>query len=317
MKRQTSRLRALFAVLLVAAAIGIAATYPAIGGWTFDIGARTEARLYGLHTEVVNAGDVTLHVYRGGTAPGRETLVLLHGYSGDRQLWPRFARHLLDRYEILIPDLAGHGDSGFTPGLGYSAPAQAQRVIAMLDTLGIARAHVAGNSMGGFIAAHLALSHADRIASATLIDPAGVASPRPSDLQRLLDQGRNPFQVHSRAEFDAFYAMTMTRPPYMPGFVLAAMAQRYEQRAPQLAEIFADFAGRDTLDARLGDIRVPTLVIWGREDRLIDVSAAPVWAQGIAGARLEILDGIGHMPMVEVPAETAASVGAFLAALPH
>ncbi|MDP3858709.1 MAG: alpha/beta fold hydrolase [Stagnimonas sp.] len=305
------------AALLLAGGLAIAATYPAIGRWAYEDGGQAEARLYGFHSEQLAAGDVRFTVYRGGTGAARETIVLLHGYSADKQVWPRFARHLLDRYQVIIPDLAGHGATGFVPGLDYSAPAQARRVAAMLDGLGIARAHIAGNSMGGFISAHFALAYPERTLSAGLIDPAGVNSPQPSDMGKLLATGRNPFEVHSRAEFDQFYAMTMAQPPWLPGFMLAAMAEQYQQRRPQLSEIFEDLHNRDALDTRLAEITAPTLVLWGDQDRLIHVSAAPVWAAGLPSAKLVVRAGIGHMPMVEQPAETAALYRDFLRNLPN
>lgn len=301
--------------LAAVAAIAIAVTYPALGHWVYRDGGQLEARLSGFHREQIAAGDVSFSVYRGGTQPGRETIVLLHGYSADKQVWVRFAKHLLDRYEVIVPDLAGHGDTGFVPGLDYSAPAQARRVAAMLDSLHIERAHLAGNSMGGFITAHFALAYPQRTLSAGLIDPAGVNSPEPSDMGKLLATGRNPFEVHSRAEFDAFYAMTMAQPPWLPGFVLAAMAESYQQRRPALTEIFQGFHNRDALDGRLAEIPAPTLVLWGDQDRLIHVSAARVWAAGLPKATLVIRQGIGHMPMVEQPAETAAIYRDFLASL--
>ncbi|ROH86703.1 alpha/beta fold hydrolase [Stagnimonas aquatica] len=301
--------------LAAVAAIAIAVTYPALGHWVYRDGGQLEARLSGFHREQIAAGDVTFSVYRGGTHPGRETIVLLHGYSADKQVWVRFAKHLLDRYEVIVPDLAGHGDTGFVHGLDYSAPAQARRVAAMLDSLHIERAHLAGNSMGGFITAHFALAYPQRTLSAGLIDPAGVSSPEPSDMGKLLATGRNPFEVHSRAEFDAFYAMTMAQPPWLPGFVLAAMAESYQQRRPALTEIFQGFHNRDALDGRLAEIPAPTLVLWGDQDRLIHVSAARVWAAGLPKATLVIREGIGHMPMVEQPAETAAIYRDFLASL--
>lgn len=305
------------AALLLAGGLAIAATYPAIGRWVYEDGGRAEASLYGLHREQLAAGDVRFTVYRGGAGAERETIVLLHGYSADKQVWPRFARHLLDRYQVIIPDLAGHGETGFVPGLDYSAPAQARRVAAMLDGLGIARAHIAGNSMGGFITAHFALAYPERTLSAGLIDAAGVHSPEPSDMGRMLEAGRNPFEVHSRAEFDQFYAMTMAQPPWLPGFVLAAMAERYQQRRPELTEIFRGFYDRDWLDSRLAEITAPTLVLWGDQDRLIHVSAARVWAAGLPRAKLVIREGIGHMPSVEQPAESAAIYRDFLAQPPQ
>lgn len=136
-------------------------------------------------------------------------------------------------------------------------------------------------------------------------------------MDKLLATGRNPFEVRSRAEFDAFYAMTMAQPPWLPGSVLAAMAEQYQQRRPQLAEIFTWLRDRDGLDAHLAEITAPTLVLWGDQDRLIHVSAAKVWAAGLPKATLVIREGIGHMPMVEQPAETAAIYRDFLTTLPN
>jgi len=304
-------LLALGVVAVAALAIGLG-TSATVGRWIYEEGGRAEAQLYGFQLERVTAGDVAFTVYRGGQGAGREAVVLLHGYSADKQVWVRFARHLLDRYEVIIPDLAGHGDTGFVTGLDYSGPAQAQRVAAMLDTLGIAKVHLAGNSMGGFITAHFARQSPQRTLSAGLFDPAGVTSPIPSDMGKLLAIGRNPFEVRSRAEFDAFYAMTMAQPPWLPGSVMAAMSAQYQQRRPALAEIFTWLRDRDGLDAHLAEITAPPLVLWGDQDRLIHVSAAEVWASGLPKATQVIHQGIGHMPMVEEPAETAAIYRDFL-----
>lgn len=306
--------------LLASAALvsgGIWWTWPALGEITYTVVADTEAHLYGLHEEHIDIGEMKLAAWVGGPADARETIVMLHGYSADRNVWPRFARHLLDQYRVIIPDLAGHGETGFDPTWNYSVPAQAARVAAMLDRLGISKVHVIGNSMGGFTAAQFALAYPARTLSVALIDPAGMLSPQPSDMDRMIAQGRNPFEVHSRAEFDAFYAMTMAQPPFLPGFVLAGMAAQYEQRRPELAQIFADFHHKNMLDGRLAGIHVPALLIWGREDRLIHVSAVEGWAAGLPQAKVVILDGIGHMPMVERPAETAELYRNFLATPAH
>ena len=94
-----------------------------------------------------------------------------------------------------------------------------------------------------------------------------------------------------------------------------AIAADYVARRDQLEEIFHDFHGRDMLDARLGEITAPTLVMWGEQDRLVHPSTARVWADGIPGARTVTYPGIGHMPMVEVPGRSAADYRAFLAAV--
>lgn len=303
--------------LLVVSSAWIAATYPKIGHVTFALAAAAEARAYGLRKESVDIGELRLVTYQGGPPDAKEAIVMLHGYSADKEVWPRFARHLVDDYRVIIPDLAGHGEAGFDTAWDYRAPAQARRVVALLDQLGIEKVHIIGNSMGGLIAAHFALAYPQRTRSVGLIDPAGVTAPQPSDMDRMVAQGRNPFEVSSRAEFDDFYAMTMARPPWLPGFVLAAMAEDYQARQPQLAQIFwKGFHGRDPLDVRLAEIRAPVLLLWGSEDRLIDVSAAEVWAAGLQHEQLVIEDGVGHMPMVEQPARTAEQYRQFLTQAP-
>ncbi len=101
----------------------------------------------------------------------------------------------------------------------------------------------------------------------------------------------------------------------MPGFVRAAMAHDYVARREQLAEILVGFRLGFLLDDHLAEITAPAYVMWGAEDRLVDPSAAAVWADGLPDATLVTYDGIGHMPMVEIPARSAADYRTFLAGL--
>jgi len=283
-----------------------------LAGRAYAAATAAEARAYGLRERRVDVGDCSLALLEGGPADA-PPVVLVHGYSADRVVWVRFARRLLREHRVIVPDLAGHGATGFTSGTGHSAPAQAARVATLLDRLGIDTAHVAGNSMGGFVAATLAVEHPERVASLLLSDAVGVTSPEPSEADLLIRRGRNPFLLDSVADFPDFYAMTMARPPFLPGVLRAAVAADYVARREQLAEIFADFHGVATLDDRLGEITAPTLVMWGEEDRLVHPSTARTWAEGIPGARTVHYAGIGHMPMLEAPRRSAADYRAFLA----
>ena len=250
--------------------------------------------------------------YDEGGTEHDSTVLLIHGFSADRDVWTRFAGGLRDRH-LLIPDLPGHGRTPFTPGAGYSAPAQADRLVAFLDAVGVERVHVIGNSMGGFIAATLALRAPERVDSLALVDAAGLRVTAPSTLSRMLEAGRNPFLLDDPSEFDAFYAMTMAKAPFMPGIVRRAIAHEYVARRDQLAEIFSDFHhGPDMLDTRLGEIAVPTWVAWGRQDQLLDVSAATAYADGIPDAQLTIYDDLGHMPMFEAPRRSSRDYRDFL-----
>jgi pimeloyl-ACP methyl ester carboxylesterase len=139
-----------------------------------------------------------------------------------------------------------------------------------------------------------------------------VISPEASDMEKMLAEGRNPFEVHNRQEFDSFYAMTMENPPYVPDIVLEAIAEEYRHHREQLMHIFADIREQDLLDSSLNEITAPALLLWGEEDRLIHVSSADVWAAGIKDIQVKTWPGIGHMPMLEIPQKSAEVYQQFL-----
>ncbi len=275
-------------------------------------GAQLATRLsVGLRAHTVEAGGFRIG-YDAGGARHAETVLLVHGFSADRDVWTRFAGGLRDRH-VIIPDLPGHGRTPFIPGAGYSAPAQADRLIALLDALDVTRVHVVGNSMGGFIAAALARRAPERVASLGLVDAAGLRVSAPTPLSRMLDAGRNPFLLDSPNDFDAFYALTMAKQPFVPRIVRRAIAHEYVARRAQLAEIFSDFnTSADMLDDHLGEIAAPTWVAWGRHDQLIDVSAATLYAEGIPDSTLTIYEDLGHMPMFEAPRRSCRDYRSFL-----
>jgi pimeloyl-ACP methyl ester carboxylesterase len=134
-------------------------------------------------------------------------------------------------------------------------------------------------------------------------------------MDRLVAAGKNPSLMRSRSDFAPFYAMTMDSPPWVPKVVLAAVAEKYVQCREELAEIYADFNASPPMEPRLADIRAPSLLLWGHQDRMIDVSCVPVWSKGIADLRVEIWEGLGHLPPIEKPERTAALYRGFLKGL--
>ena len=303
-------------VLLLAIVFGgwAAWTYPKVGELAFEYGALAESKLYGLSVHRQNVGDVDLVYYRGGQ-PDAETIVMIHGYTADKNVWPRFAKHFTADYQVIIPDLAGHGETAYSAQGDYSITAQAARVAALLDRLGIAKAHIIGNSMGGITSAYFAIHYPEKTLSATMLDPAGVVSPIPSDMEKMLAKGENPFLIESVEDFKAFYPMSMANPPYLPGFVLDAIAQKYMSRRERHAHIFDAIRAQPLLTNELSQLKAPALLIWGSEDRLIHVSSTQVWAAGVPQLQVEIFKGIGHMPMVEDPQRTARRYREFLSSI--
>jgi pimeloyl-ACP methyl ester carboxylesterase len=298
------------ALLIGAVVLGVSGNAK-MGKAVFQAATTIESKLYGLQKQTITVDGIPTVAYISGDA-SKPAIIMLHGFSADKDVWPRFAKAFTKDYFVVIPDMAGHGETGFKAAWAYDAPSQAQRIVGLMDALKIPKAHVVGNSMGGFIAATLSANASDRIISVVAIDPAGVSGPTESAVVKQMDAGNNPFLVKTRAEFDSFYATTMAQPPWLPDMVVAAMAEGYIEKREQLAAIHAGFHKKNPLDDRLADIKTPFLLIWGKKDQVLDVSAAPVWKAGIAQAEVVVFDDLGHMPMVEAPEKTATVVSAFL-----
>ncbi|RUO63629.1 alpha/beta fold hydrolase [Pseudidiomarina insulisalsae] len=306
-----------FVAIVVLVLLGWGATFhPATGQWVYQTVSRVEATLYGFQAGRVALSDLTFSLYRRQSSrPDAPTLLLLHGYTGSKNLWLRFANQLGDDYHLIIPDLAGHGDTGFDPQWSYSPSAQANRLQRLLDALKVDKAVLMGNSMGGLIAANFELMYPQRTQALVLLDPAGVDAPVPSRAEKLFQQGQSAFEIDNWQDFQEFYSMTMAEPPYIPEFVLRGIAQRYQEHKAEYVQIAEDFRNHDQLDGRLNNIQSPTLIIWGSADQILDASVANKWAEGIDRSELTIMQGVGHMPMVERPQQTAERVKQFLNSL--
>lgn len=245
--------------------------------------------------------------------PGAEpALVMLHGFGAQKDVWLGLTADLPRGRRLLAPDLSGHGDSDRGPG-PYDAPRLAEEAGAWLDAVAPGPVVLAGNSLGGELAARLALRRPDATRALVLLDPAGVASPEPAALRDSLLAGTNPLIPTTRAEFDRLVAFAYERDPGIPGPARDVLAADGARRAPFLRLLFAALqAEPGGLADRLSEIRAPALVIWGAEDRVLDPSAAAVWAERLGEAKLVVLPGVGHVPMMEAPEATAELVGSFL-----
>ena len=154
--------------------------------------------LSGMEEKTTTAARHTIHYLDSGApsqpAPGNQRatpLVLLHGIFAEKDHWVDFARPLTGQYRVIAPDFPGFGESTRLEDQPYDYAAHTQRLGALLDALGIEKAHLAGNSMGGTIAALFALQHPERVASVAFIGaPHGIRSPQPSTMDRLIDAGQ-------------------------------------------------------------------------------------------------------------------------------
>lgn len=264
--------------------------------------------------------DVSMsYLERPGSGP---VLLLLHGFSANKDTWVKFAYELPDHYRLIVPDLAGHGDTPAPADQNYDLIRQAERLHQLMNNLGIQRFHIAGNSMGGAISAIYSSRYPQQIESLTLIDAAGVDAPNPSEYMQALAQGHNPLIATDEASFEYRMDFVMEKAPPFPWPLRPALMRKTLARVDINRAIFDDMlATRERLEQsgfeqQLSDkISMPTLIIWGAQDRVLDVSAVEVFKQFIPHAEVQIYDGVGHLPMVEIPEQTAGRYHRFISAI--
>jgi abhydrolase domain-containing protein 6 len=240
----------------------------------------------------------------GDAAP--QAVLMLHGAAADRSAWLRLARHLDRQFTLVIPDLPGHGQSAADAGLDYSIAAQAARIKELLCALTVGRVHVVANSMGGAIALHLAATWPDLVRSLTLISSAGVEA-SPSWLQlHVARTGSNPMiDIDQAADLRTMLGIGMQAPPYIPRWMLAAMARNYARRKAINQKICADMLLDLDQSAKLDAIAARALIIWGACDKVLHVDSGALLAQRLANSERVVLDGVGHVAMVEAPRQVA------------
>jgi len=208
-------------------------------------------------------------------------------------------------FYIVAPDLPGHGDSIQNPKLSYRIPEQARRLNAIMETLDIEQAHVAGNSMGGAVAAVFAAEYPERVLSLGLIDTAGIHKHPPSSTACAIRV--KPADRENQQDYDELLDFVMEERPFIPWPISSVMARKAVANRRINEKIFNDIIKDTDSDfaATLSEIEVPSLVLWGSEDRVISVRNASLVAEALPNSRLEILEGIGHVPMLEAPEKTA------------
>jgi pimeloyl-ACP methyl ester carboxylesterase len=238
-------------------------------------------------------GDLFYTVNRGPA--GNPALVLVHGAGGTRLHWPAALRRLPGA-TVYTLDLPGHGRSA-GPGRD-TIGAYARAVAAFLDTVRVERAVVVGHSMGGAIAMTLALDFAARVAGLVLVATGARLRVAPAILEGI----RSDFE--GTAGLITRFAWAAEAPPRLTSLGRQALLEA----GPDV--LLGDFTACDRFDVmeHLGGIAAPTLVIAGSADQLTTLKYARFLAENIAGAHLTIIEGAGHMVMLERPAEVAGAV---------
>jgi pimeloyl-ACP methyl ester carboxylesterase len=257
-----------------------------------------------------------------------ETILLIHGMAGSSRTWREVMPGLSEHHRVLAPDLLGHGESAKPLG-DYSLGAHASGLRDLLGLLGIERATVVGQSLGGGVAMQLAYQHPEVCERLVLVSSGGLGRDV-SWILRLLS-------LPGSELFLPFIAPGVVRDRGNP---VSRWLHDHGIRAPHIAEMWLAYrsltetenrhafvktlrsvvdAGGQTvsaLDRLYLAAALPTLIIWGADDPIIPVAHAHTAHELIPGSRLEIFEGVGHFPQVEAPQRFVATLLDFLDSTP-
>lgn len=268
-------------------------------------------KLSGLVLAQVAVGPHTVRYLRGGTGPN---IVLLHGIFAEKDHWVDFARPLTRSYRVFAPDVPGFGESGRFADQEYHYEAQVERLRQWMDALGLAQVHLAGSSMGGTLAALFAVRYPQRVLSVAFIGaPHGLKTPHASTMDHQIEKGICPLIVRSPAEFQQMFDLLFARRPFLPAPIVKVAMEEAIANADSNVRLWqAQLQDRFLLHAMLSQLKAPCLALWGAQDKLFDVSGVDVIRTLQPSAHVEVLEGVGHLPMMEAPARTAGRYRDFL-----
>jgi pimeloyl-ACP methyl ester carboxylesterase len=269
--------------------------------------------------EFIDVGGARLYYYAAGTRGGGEPIVLLHGFPTSSHLWARVVPALPDGHRVVVVDLLGYGRSDRPKGRPLGVRAHAERVIELLDVLGVNFACVVGHDLGGGVAQAMAVRWPARVAHLALVSPVAYDEWPARELR--LARAALPLTRHLPPTF----LLSLLRRELLRGYAESDEGARSVER---YLKPFASAEGRDALvehvlalDAaetaqlapRLKDLVMPTAVLAGAHDPFLAPTVAERLAADIPGATIEVVPDARHFLPEDAPRAVADAVTRLLA----
>jgi pimeloyl-ACP methyl ester carboxylesterase len=252
--------------------------------------------------EIQLAGNLHYVYLEGGKG---EPLMLLHGFGADKDNFTPVAAYLTTRYRVIIPDHIGFGESSHPVDADYSPPEQARRLRAFAHALGVTSFHMGGSSMGGHIAMTYAALYPEEVKSLWLLDPAGVwSAPKSDALTTMETTGQNPLLIRKEEDLVTLFQLAMSSPPYIPRPILNMLARQRIKNYELEQRIFKEMV-TDSVEQRITGLPTPALIVWGSEDRLLNVETSKILNKLMPRSQVIVMQNIGHLPMIENPKQSA------------
>lgn len=252
----------------------------------------------GAESRFIEIEDATLHYYRFGERTDLEPVLLLHGLGDSANTWTRILYELGKEREVVALDLAGHGFSTLAKHRGFlTLREQVGLVETFAQVVMDGPFQLVGQSLGGWIALHYALFHPTRVARLVLINNAGI---RTQFLEERQEDLRKVWRPQTKEELQELWKLMWAKPPWISRVFAGEGLERV--RRERVQGFLDSVTATDFLDDELRFLEPYTVVIWGREDRLVPIESVSVMQRRIQRMRVIWLDGCGHIPQAECPA---------------
>lgn len=262
----------------------------------------------------INVAGARVRVREEGPEEG-PVLILLHGFIYSLETWDAWASALSGEYRVVRYDLLGHGLTGPDAQRRYAPAERAAFVGDVMTELGIEKAIIGGNSLGGLAAWRFAATHPERVNGLILVAPGGysihgvkdrpVSAPEPMKLFL-----RTAPDVAVKATLEQIFADNALATPQRVELLRDMM--RREGNGDAFVESIEEFILPDP-ELELQRISAPTLILWGDQDALIPVEHGPQFESAIPNAELIIYDEVGHVPQEEIAVKSVRDTLSFLA----
>jgi pimeloyl-ACP methyl ester carboxylesterase len=261
----------------------------------------------GAHSRWVTVNGIRIHYYVQGPEDAPPAL-LIHGLGGHAEDWRNLTHWVIMAHRrVYVPDLPGYGRSDWPKNFSYSIPDEAAAMVGFMDALGLKRVDLAGWSMGGWVAQQIAIDHPDRVATLMLFDSAGLHEQPAWDVAL--------FTPTTAAQLDQLDALLMPHPPQVPAFIARAMLRKSREHAWVMHRAMDSMmTGKSTTDKDLPKLKMPVLLAWGSEDKIIPVTEGEQMHKLMPQSELEVVKGCGHLAPVQCADRMGPKVEQFLKA---